>query len=60
MLDYNDTLNRSKRLSEACSRNTPLSLAVELGDMVVFLRWLVYHQHVTKKTSSFTSVSAQF
>lgn len=72
MLEYNDCLNRCKRLSASCDLiaesderkagrqlsggRRPTSL-VEAEDVGVVLRWLVYHQGISRKASCFIAVS---
>ena len=67
MLEYSDCLNRCKRLAKSCDRVTASydsqpaqkvwSSNLVMGeDVLIFLRWLVYHQHMTRRSTSFIAV----
>ena len=67
MQEYNDCLNRCKHLAKSCDllaascdRNSAQkmchSCVVESEDVLVFLRWTVFHQHTTRRNTSFIAV----
>ena len=62
MLEYNDALNRVRCLSVShdllLAEKAPPTSLVEEGDVVPYLRWRVYHQHVTKNMAAFLMVCA--
>ena len=61
MMEYNDALNRAKRLSVSCDclladKASPTNL-LEVDDVVIYIQWLVYHLHAVKYTSAFLMVN---
>lgn len=58
--EYNDTLNRGRRLSQIVDSvlvgKTPPTTVIELDDVIVYLRWLVFRQATTKRTAAFIQV----
>ena len=62
MLEYNDALNRVRCLAVShdllLAEKAPPTSLVEEGDVVPYLRWRVYHQHVTKNMAAFLMVCA--
>ena len=58
--EYNDAVNRAKRLSLSCdhllaSKAPPIHLLGE-DDVLIYLRWLVYQLHCIKNTACFINV----
>ena len=59
--EYNDSLNRARRLCRACD----LHLAgkpfppgeISLDDVITYLNWLVHHLHTTQTGVAFMTVS---
>ena len=61
MQEYNHVLNTARRLALShdlvlASKPPPGNL-VTAEDLVVYIRWLVFYQHVTKNVTSFVAVS---
>ncbi len=62
LCEYNHTLERSRILSKSvdtvlADKATPTGHVTE-EDVVTYLRWLVYRQHVSKDPEGFIRVSA--
>ena len=60
LLEYNDTLNRSRRLSQTVdavlAEKAPPTNIISVEDVTIYLRWLVFHQATTKRTAGFIKV----
>ena len=60
LLEYNDTLNRSRRLSQAVdavlAEKAPPTNIISVEDVTIYLRWLVFHHTTTKCTAAFIQV----
>ena len=60
LLEYNDTLNRSRRLSQAVdavlAEKAPPTNIISVEDVTIYLRWLVFHHATTKCTAAFIQV----
>lgn len=60
LLEYNDTLNRARRLSQAVdavlAEKAPPTKIIRIDDVIIYLRWLVFHQATTKCTAAFMQV----
>ena len=59
--EYNHTLERSRTLSQAvdcvlAEKATPTNIVSE-DDVLMYLRWMVYQQHVSKHLEGFVRVS---
>ena len=64
LLEYNDAVNRAKRLSLSCDqiltgKAAPVHLLSD-EDALIYLRWLVYQLHCIKNTSCFINVSVHY
>jgi hypothetical protein len=56
MFEYNDSLHRARRLdttSRDLTKKTTPTVAINSGDVMIYLRWLVTHQRSTRTLSSF-------
>ncbi len=62
MKEYNDCQERAQRLSIAresyLSKSTAAINAVNMEDVLIYLRWFVCHLHASKKCSQFLKVSS--
>ena len=59
MFEYNDSLHRARRLdATSCdlTKKTTPTVAINSGDVMIYLRWLVTHQRSTRTLSSFITV----
>ena len=64
MSEYNDAVNRAKRLSVSCDqllagKAPPIHVLCE-EDILIYLRWLVYQLHCIKNTACFINVSTEY
>lgn len=60
MQEYNDALNRARRLAKSCDLHVtgkaPPTSLVCVEDVLIYLRWMVFHQHSIKNTAAFLLV----